>query len=265
MAVRRWADLTTVEAGALGSDAVAVLPAGAIEQHGPHLPLSVDGDIAAGILTGASTRLPVELPVYALPALTVGVSVEHADFPGTLSLSAETFIRTVVEMGGGVAYSGVRRLVLLNGHGGQPQALDLAAQELRHRHRMLVAVVNTFDLYDSSSFGEDEVKYGIHAGAVETSIMLALHPDAVRHAALADFESLTRTLKADFALASPQGKFGFAWQAQDLNPAGAVGNAKAADQVRGRALVDEASARLAQFLVEFSHLPLEILKSRGTT
>ncbi len=260
--IRRWADLTTVEAGALGSDVVAVLPAGATEQHGPHLPLSVDTDIAAGILAGASARLPAELPVYALPALAVGVSVEHADFPGTLSLSAETFIRTVVELGGGVAHAGVRRLVLLNGHGGQPQALDLAAQELRYRHRMLVAVVNTFDLYDASSFGADEVKYGIHAGAVETSIMLALHPEAVRRAALAEFASLARTLKEDFVLASPQGKFGFAWQAQDLNPAGAVGNAKAADEGRGRALLDEASGRLAQFLAEFGRLPLEVLKAR---
>ncbi len=261
MAFRRWADLTTREAAALGADALAILPCGAVEQHGPHLPLSVDGDIAAAVLAAAEAAAPT-LDAVVLPALSVGVSVEHADFPGTLTLSAPTFIRAVVEIGEGVAAAGVRRLVLLNGHGGQPQALDMAAQELRRTKAMMVAVVNTFDLYDASFFGAEEATFGIHAGAVETSIMLAIDPARVRREEIRNFDSLTRRLKADHAHASPQGKFGFAWQAQDLNPEGAVGDARAADPAKGAALLAQSGAKLAAILEDYRRLPLDVLASR---
>jgi creatinine amidohydrolase len=168
----------------------------------------------------------------------------------------------VVELGESVASANVRRLVLLNGHGGQPQALDMAAQELRRAKAMMVSVVNTFDLYDSSAFGPEESRFGIHAGAVETSIILALDSARVRRNSVKEFDSLTRRLTAEYTHASPQGKFGFAWQAQDLNPEGAVGNARAADAAKGAALLDQAGAKLAAILGEFARLPLDVLKTR---
>jgi len=263
-AIRHWEDLTTAELARLPRGrAVAVLPLGAIEQHGPHLPLSVDADIAKAVVERALVKLPPSVPVLVLPAMAVGVSPEHADFPGTLTLKPETFIRMVVEIGESVAASGILRLVIVNGHGGQPGAIDLAAQELRRRLGMLVVPVNSFDLYDASArFPAGEVKHGIHGGAVETSIMLHLKPPSVRQGRVRDFASATRRLASRYKRLSPQGKSGFAWQAQDLNPAGAVGDATRADARRGRALVEEAASRLAELLAEASSAKLAAILKR---
>lgn len=263
-AIRHWHDLTTAELAALPRGrTVAVLPVGATEQHGPHLPLSVDADIASAIVERTILKLAPSVPALVLPAMPVGVSPEHADFPGTLTLKPDTFIRLVVEIGESVAAAGVSRLVIVNGHGGQPGAIDLAAQELRRRFGMLVVPVNSFDLYRADArFPASEVKHGIHGGAVETSIMLHLRPTAVRMKQARSFSSATKRLAGRYKHLSPQGKSGFAWQAQDLNPAGVVGEANRADAIRGRALVEEAAARLAELLAEVSSAKLTSLLKR---
>ncbi len=134
---RYWQDMTTVEVAALDhARAIALLPVAAIEQHGPHLPLAVDATINRGVLEHALTLMPDDLPVTILPALPIGKSDEHGAFPGTLSLSAETLIRLWSEVGDSVARAGVRKLVLFNSHGGQPQILDVVASGLRARHAM---------------------------------------------------------------------------------------------------------------------------------
>ncbi|MFO0996385.1 MAG: creatininase family protein [Alphaproteobacteria bacterium] len=262
---RSWQEMTTAEVGRLAPErVVAVLPAGAIEQHGPHLPLSVDADIAAGILARALERVPAEVPVTALPLLSIGASEEHADFPGTLSLSAETIIETVVGIGANLARAGVRRLAILNAHGGQVHALEIAALRLRRLHRMLVVPANTYDLYDAAAlFPAEEVRIGIHGGAVETSIMLHLKPEAVRMDAARRFDSATERMARDHRHLSPQGRTGFAWMSQDLNPDGVVGDARAADAARGKALVEEAAGKLASLLAEMASAPLDILKDRS--
>lgn len=263
-AIRHWHDLTTAELARLPlGRTVAVLPMGATEQHGPHLPLSVDADIASAVVERALLKLAPSLPVLVLPLMPVGVSPEHADFPGTLTLKPDTFIRMVVEIGESVAASGISRLVIVNGHGGQPGAIDLAAQELRRHRGMLVVAVNSFDLYDARArFPADEIKHGIHGGAVETSIMLHLKPASVRTKKTQNFASATKRLAGRYKRLSPQGKSGFAWQAQDLNPAGAVGDATRADTPRGRALVEEAAARLAELLAEVSTAKLAAILKR---
>ncbi|MHB1217389.1 MAG: creatininase family protein [Alphaproteobacteria bacterium] len=264
IAIRHWQDLTTEELARLPlGRTVAVLPVGATEQHGPHLPLSVDADIASAVVERALLKLAPSLPVLVLPLMPVGVSPEHADFPGTLTLKPDTFIRMLVEIGESMAAAGVSRLVIVNGHGGQPGAIDLAAQELRRHHGMLVVAVNSFDLYDARArFPADEIKHGIHAGAVETSIMLHLKPASVRASRTRSFASSTRRLAGRYKHLSPQGKSGFAWQAQDLNPQGAVGDATRADAARGRALVEEAASRLAELLAEVSAAKLAAILKR---
>jgi creatinine amidohydrolase len=261
---RDWQDMTTAEVARLSPErVVAVLPIGAIEQHGPHLPLSVDADIAAGILARTLALMPAESPVTALPLLPIGTSEEHSDFPGTLSLSAETVIRMVVEIGASVARAGVRRLVILNAHGGQPPALEIAALRLRREQRMLVVPANTYDLYDAAAlFPAEEVKFGIHGGAIETSIMLYLKPELVRMDAARLFDSATERMARDYRHLSPQGRTGFAWQSQDLNPEGVTGDARAGDAARGRQLVEAAAARLAALLAEIAGAPLDMLKDR---
>ena len=264
VAIRHWHDLTTEELSRLPRGrAVAVLPVGATEQHGPHLPLSVDADIASAVVERAILKLTPSVPVLVLPMIPIGVSPEHADFPGTLTLKPDTFIRLVVEIGESVAAAGIERLVIVNGHGGQPGAIDLAAQELRRHRGMLVVPVNSFDLYDARArFPADEIKHGIHGGAVETSIMLHLKPSSVRAKKTRDFASATKRMAGRYKRLSPQGKSGFAWQAQDLNPAGVVGDARRADAPRGRALVEEAALRLAELLTEAARAPLKSILTR---
>src|SRR5262245_11808051 len=122
---RQWRDMTTKEFAALDAERViAVLPVGSIEQHGPHLPVGVDSLINEAILARTLELIPADLPVTALPMTMVGKSDEHLAFPGTLTLSAETLTRVWSEIGEGVARAGVRKLVIFNSHGGQPQLVD---------------------------------------------------------------------------------------------------------------------------------------------
>ena len=140
-----WQDLASRDFAALDPETtVAVLPVGAIEQHGPHLPVAVDTCIVDGIVAAALARMPAGLPVLVLPTTAVGKSNEHIDFPGTLTLSAETLGRVWYEIGASVRRAGVRKLVLLNSHGGQPQVMQIVARELRIDHQMLVVAANWF-------------------------------------------------------------------------------------------------------------------------
>lgn len=264
MTARYWKDLTTEDFAALdGARTVAVLPLGATEQHGPHLPLSTDCVIGAGILQRAVDLAPMEVPLLVMPAYPVGLSPEHRDFPGTLNLSPETLLRLVIETAEGVARAHLRKLILFNSHGGQPQALELAAQELRASRSMVVVVANSWRLMRPGEFfppGERET--GIHAGAIETSLMLHLQPGLVRRDKIAHFPSAASTLERDHPEMASAGRLHFAWQAQDLNPTGAVGDARLATAAAGKALVDQAARGLLALAADLSRLPLEMLKSR---
>ncbi|HEX2547276.1 MAG TPA: creatininase family protein, partial [Ramlibacter sp.] len=131
---RFWAELTSADFASLDpATTVAVLPVGATEQHGPHLPLSVDHSLADGIVARALPQLPASASVLVLPTQQVGYSPEHASFPGTLTLPIETVIATWVAIGESVARTGVRKLLVFNTHGGQASLLDIVARELRVR------------------------------------------------------------------------------------------------------------------------------------
>lgn len=261
---RRWGDLATTDFEALDPErTIAILPAAATEQHGPHLPLSTDADIARGILAAAAGALGEGVTVLELPMQAVGVSPEHSDFPGTLSLGAETMLRVLTETGAGVAAAGLRKLVLFNSHGGQPQLLDLAVQALRRERAMLAVAVNGYRLWRADElFPAAEVRHGIHAGAVETSIMLHLRPEAVRRDAIAAFPSLSEELEPQFRRLTPFGRIGFGWQVQDLNREGACGDATLATMEAGRTLIAQAGEALAELLGEIARLPLSVLRER---
>jgi creatinine amidohydrolase len=261
---RFWQEMTTAEIAALDAGRViAVLPVAAIEQHGPHLPLAVDAIINEGILARSLALLPEALPVTVLPMLPIGRSDEHLDFPGTLSLGAETIIRLWGEVADGVARAGIRKLVLFNSHGGQPQLLDIVGRNLRIRHKMLVVQVNAYRLFDAAKiFAEEEVRHGIHGGAVETSIMLHLRPELVRRDKLADFKPSSLALAARNAHIGAHGKVPYSWLTQDLNPAGACGDATRASAEHGRALVEQAAASFRAILEELDRMPLDMLEER---
>jgi creatinine amidohydrolase len=252
-----WQDMTTEDFAALDANRViAILPVGAIEQHGPHLPVCADACANKAVIERMLEQLTAELPVTVLPMMPVGKSNEHSDFPGTLTLEPETLRLLWTEIAESVHRVGIRKLVLYNTHGGQPQIMDIVARDLRVRLGMLVVVVNQYSLYPEDLFPADEMKYGIHGGSVETSVMLHLHPDLVDMSKAQNFPSLMKDLERDFQHLSVTGSTRIAWQSQDLNPAGVVGNALDADAERGAQLIDYATAQFVSILKEVDRYPL---------
>src|SRR5690348_6022649 len=191
-----WDELTWPDFQELDRErTVAVLPVSATEQHGPHLPLSVDATINRGVLSRALELAPADLPLLILPALPVGYSVEHNAFPGTLSVGAETLQRLWCDIGRSVHRAGLRKLLIFNSHGGQPQIADIVARELRGELAMMVAVAHSYGFGEPVGlFSDAERQHGIHGGANETSQMLHLHPDLVRQDEIADFHSAAATV-----------------------------------------------------------------------
>ncbi len=259
-ASRFWSQLTTRDFASLDPAAtVAVLPLGATEQHGPHLPLGVDSTLVDGIVAAALPLLAAELPVLFLPTQQVGLSPEHARFAGTLTLSAETLIRLWSEIGACVARAGVKKLVFFNAHGGHVGAMDIVARELRAAHGLIVYSVSWFNLplgEAGAQFGAEEHRFGVHAGEIETSMMLALAPGQVAMAEARDFGSTSRQRAAGFPVLGNGRSAKLGWAMEDYNPAGAAGNAAAATAEKGRAVVDAAAHQLALLLAEASRLPL---------
>ena len=258
---RFWADYTSLDFAALDrANLVAVLPVGAIEQHGPHLPLSVDRDILDGIIAASLPLIPGDCPAIFLPTCAVGKSNEHGRYPGTLTFSASTLMAMWTELGDCIAAAGVRKLVFLNSHGGQMAPMDMVARDLRIRHGMLTVAANWFAMgLPEGLLTEDEARHGVHAGDMETSMMLALKGELVAMEHARDFRPLNaRLAQGNRHLGlGPAGRIG--WQAQDLHPAGAMGNAAAATPGKGRAFVDHAARELVVLLQEVAALPLSLL------
>ena len=261
---RFWAELTAREFQQLDAGrTIAVLPVAAVEQHGPHLPLGVDTMIVDGLVQAVLPRLPPALAVLILPTMAVGKSNEHGRFAGTLSLDAHTLIDTWMEIGASVARAGVRKLVLLNSHGGQSAVLDIVSHDLRDRHGLLVFAVNWYRLgLPEGLIPDDEIRFGIHGGEIETSVMLALAPHLVEMDRAASFDSAQRGHAADYPVLGDGVAARLGWQTQDLNPIGAIGDAAAATAAKGAAIIDHAADRLAQLLQEFDRMPLSNLVDR---
>src|SRR5258708_6326664 len=196
---RYWKDLTTEDFAVLDpARQVAILPVAAVEQHGPHLPLGTDAAINTGIVARAVALMPMDTPVLVLPLIQVGLSPEHRDFPGTLTLSPETLLRLVIEIAESVARAGLRKIILFNSHGGQPAVLDLAAQQLRTANAMMAVVAHSWRMMRPAEFFPPaEREAGIHAGANETSLLLHLHPGLVRRDRIARPPSAARGLQRE--------------------------------------------------------------------
>ena len=240
---------------------LVILPLAATEQHGPHLPLSTDADIGSGLLDAAFDHLPSRVTAERLPAVTVGASQEHARFPGTVSVSTEELIGTIVGHGAALAREGVRRLLLSNSHGGNRHAMEAAALRLRAEHDMLVVKASWFRFPrpEDVELPEQEWRHGLHGGAVETAMMLHLRPDLVRMKEIANFPSVASRLQERLRCVGPEGEASFAWLAGDLNPQGVVGDATLATPEMGAQLVAHYSRFLADVILDALEFPLDLL------
>lgn len=261
---RFWADLTTCDFAQLDLErTIAVLPVAATEQHGPHLPVSVDTVLVDGVVAASLPHLARDLNVLFLPTQAVGFSPEHDRFPGTLTLKSSTVIQLWTDIGESVAAAGIKKLVLFNSHGGQVSVMDIVARDLRSRLGMLVYSASWFNLPLAGDEGQDlnaqfsaeEHRFGIHAGEVETAMMLALDASHVDMALAQNFASTSQDRATKYSILGNGKSAKLGWQIQDYNLAGAVGNAAAATQAKGIALVQAAGRSLATLLAELDQLP----------
>ncbi|MEO1670410.1 MAG: creatininase family protein [Cyanobacteria bacterium J06631_2] len=217
---------------------VIIQPVGAIEQHGPHLPVAVDSAISMGVLGKALTDLDSSISAYALPCLYYGKSNEHDGFPGTITLSANTLLRVIEEVALSIYRSGFRKLILMNSHGGQPQVMEIAARDIHQKHPDF-AVFPFFTWRVPHNAGEmltsQEQEYGIHAGDAETSIMLSLLPQQVQmDKAVKEYP---QGLPED-SLLDMEGKLPFAWLTRELSQSGVMGDATVATKEKGDRILE---------------------------
>jgi creatinine amidohydrolase len=259
---RDWVEMTWEDfAGADKARWIAVLPVAAVEQHGPHLPLGADAIIAAAYLARARELLPSTLPVSFLPMLSIGASDEHRAFPGTLTLSAESLIRMLAEIGESVHRAGVRKLVIVNSHGGNVSVVDLVTRDLRVRLDMAAVACSWSGFgYPDGLFTPDEQVHGIHAGAIETSILLAVHPGLVRTGRAQNFASAGIDLAREFRHLGVDRAGRLGWMSQDLHASGAMGDASAATADKGKAAIEHGARAFVELLGEVDRFDLSKLK-----
>jgi creatinine amidohydrolase len=259
MSARFWGDLKTTEFEGLDAEkTVAVLPLAAIEQHGPHLPVSVDTTIMNAMLGLAMPLVPSSLDVLVLPTMAVCKSNEHLHSPGTLTLTWETATAAWIEIGESVRRAGLRKLVIVTSHGGNIDPMKVVARELRVSHGMM-AVTTAWRAFGlpPGLFADLDAHHGIHGGDIETSLMLHVRPDLVDMAKAGCFTPLTVEMAADdYTWLRPTGLHAMAWMAQDVHASGAAGDASLATAEKGKATAELQAKGFVELLADVARFPL---------
>lgn len=250
---RYWIEHSFRQIAEYDKSAVCILPVAAVEQHGPHLPVGVDTLINRGIVRRVIELLPDNVPALFLPDQQVGASVEHLRFPGTLSHTHAGLIDSWSELLEGVHRAGFKRILIYNTHGGNRDLFYPIAVGLRERFGLLVAYSGRSDAgIPKHILDLPNQSFDIHAGAIETSIIMALHPELVAHDFIQDFRSNaigfeTRFKKLGAGLGGTRAA-GFGWMSGDLNALGACGDATAASPEIGKLLVDHAAKTMVEII-----------------
>lgn len=242
------------------ANAIAVLPLGATECHGPHLSPDVDWIIAEAVAERAGSLTP-EIAVEILPVEKIGYSVEHADFAETRTLSFDEAVNRWVGLGEACHRRGIEKFVMLNAHGGNAPLMTIVATELRVRFAMLaVATSWTRFGWPGDAIDADEKAFGIHGGLIETSVMLALHPDMVDMDKARDFPSAQAGFTRRFQHLRAYGPHAFGWKMTDLNPDNAAGNASQATAELGERLLGHAARGFAGLLSDVQAFDMATLR-----
>ncbi len=227
---------------------VLIQPVGAIEQHGPHLPLAVDAAIATAVLGAAFQKLAATIPAYALPPLYYGKSNEHWHFPGTITLSAQTLMAVLMDLGESVYRAGFRKLILLNAHGGQPQIMDIVARDLHVAHedfQVFPFFVWRAPHITKQLLTEKEAALGIHAGDAETSLLLAVLPETVKmERAVAEYPY---GLPAD-SLLTLERNLPIPWATRDISHSGVIGDPTVATREKGDRILESLATGWVQVI-----------------
>ncbi len=173
----RLAELSRDEIGRLAPDGVAVLPIGATEQHGPHLPVGVDTAIVTRIAEAAAAAVRADIPVLVAPTLPYGLSAHHRPHPGVLTLTIPTLIATLTELLESLILSGFKRLTIINGHNGNSEAIAIVARDINNRFPVTVSGASYWAM--AAHRLDDTLWREGHAGESETALMMHLHPGTV--------------------------------------------------------------------------------------
>ncbi|MGG1517907.1 creatininase family protein [Paenibacillus oryzisoli] len=237
-------------------DALVILPVGAVEQHGPHLPVMTDTLIGEATLTAALEKLDEDEQVWLLPPVSYGKSNEHLGLPGTISLSAATLQGIILDIADSLHRSGFERLLLFNTHGGNVDLLNMVSREIRIRSGMTVFYLSPSSLGGAEGLIDaEEMEYGIHGGDYETSLVLSIKPNWVQqqHAV----REIPRMSGYDFL--TMEGKIRFAWHMSDISSSGIAGDATVATSDKGRIIMDRVTDTLAKALKELCTFKLSNL------
>lgn len=242
-------------------DWIAVLPLGAHEQHGPHLPFDTDTLIAEGLVQRLISILPSTLPATFLPVEAVGYSVEHMDVAGTRTLAFDEAVNRWLGIAEDMNRKGIKKFVMLNAHGGNSPLMTIVATEARIRYGML-AVATSWTRFGQPQgwIAPEDKAIDIHGGDIETSVMLALWPDKVDMAKAEGFSSHQSDFARDFKHLRAYGPHAFGWKMSDLNKQGVAGNASVATSERGERLVAHAVKGIIELLEDVARFDVENLR-----
>lgn len=254
--------LTYQEVKALDKeDALVVLPIGAVEQHGAHLPVATDMLIGEASITKTFEALSRGNNIWLIPPLAYGKSNEHIDFPGTLTLTSSTLQAVLEDIGDSLARSGFQKLVLFNSHGGNLDLLQVMAREIHVKTGMAVFVTSSGTSNIKDVFTEEELKWGIHGGDVETSMVMAMKPGWVHmDKAVCEFPPLKNTKYIGLAGA----KVRLAWKVNELSVGGTAGDATKATPEKGNVVYARSAEEMAEALEEMAAFDLEALLKTTT-
>lgn len=252
-----WEDMTTEDFASVDPETIAILPIAATEQHGPHLPVATDSAISVGMIELLRDRLPVDISVLVLPHQKIGKSNEHMLGPGTLTLAPKLLISAWRDIGAAVSRTGLRKILIVNSHGGNNAIMDIVTRELRVRFAML-AVATQWSRFGTPAglIDDEEKRYGIHAGKVETSLMLHFRPDLVRMEKARNFASATQWMESTFKHLRATGQHNMGWIIHDMNRDGAVGDAAAGTSEIGSAIAGHQVSECIELLKDMNRFDL---------